>query len=288
MNARVLAWFAAASLLPVATAAAKPPAPSARATAVSAPSSLANSLTGQAKADYETAVTLYEDADYAGALLEFERAHQASKDARLLWNMAACEKSLRHYARALGLVERYQREGAGKLTDAQVAEANDIAQTLRALVSTLHVTADQPGATVFVDDQPVGQTPLTEPLVVDLGQHQVRVSKDGFLDQTERREFAGGSDVSLSFSLKPARHEGTVTIRTNRGASIYVDGKLVGESSWDGQLSTGTHKLRVTMSGMQPETREFTLKDAQSRSLELTLKPDKSGLPPLFWVAGGA
>jgi hypothetical protein len=28
--------------------------------------------------------------------------------------------------------------------------------------------------------------------------------------------------------------------------------------------------------------------DAQSRSLEITLKPDESGLPLLFWVGGGA
>src|SRR5262245_25502031 len=81
-------------------------APAPRA-AASSPQSLAESLPGEARANYDAGRVLFEDQDYAGALVKFERAFKHTPDPRLLWNMAACEKSLRHYARALELLERY-------------------------------------------------------------------------------------------------------------------------------------------------------------------------------------
>ena len=50
-----------------------------------------------------------------------------------------CEKNLRHYARVLRLLERYEREGAALLTEEQRAASREIARTLRTFVSTLRV-----------------------------------------------------------------------------------------------------------------------------------------------------
>src|SRR5882724_2714841 len=75
----------------VPTAPAAPPAPP-------GPRPLSESLTGGAKSDYEAARLLYGDGDHAGALVKFQSAFDQSKEPRLLWNMAACEKNLRHYA----------------------------------------------------------------------------------------------------------------------------------------------------------------------------------------------
>ena len=62
------------------------------------PPSLSESLSGAAKAEYDAGKLLYQDGDYAGAQLKFRAAYETSKDPRLLWNMAAAEKNLRHYA----------------------------------------------------------------------------------------------------------------------------------------------------------------------------------------------
>ncbi|HEY0466020.1 MAG TPA: hypothetical protein VGC79_17540, partial [Polyangiaceae bacterium] len=73
--------------------------------------SLADSLKGMAKADYAAAKILYEDGDFQGALQKLKASYEAAKDPRLLWNMAACEKNLRHYAEVARLVDRYLAEG---------------------------------------------------------------------------------------------------------------------------------------------------------------------------------
>src|SRR3954462_5833949 len=48
---------------------------------------LAESLTGQAKADYDAGRLLFGDDDFAGALVKFQRAFDNVRDVRLLWNM---------------------------------------------------------------------------------------------------------------------------------------------------------------------------------------------------------
>ncbi len=68
---------------------------------------LSETLTGDAKVAYEAGELLFGDGDYAGAEIKFKAAYDTSQDARLLWNMAACEKSQRHYARTEQLVRAF-------------------------------------------------------------------------------------------------------------------------------------------------------------------------------------
>src|SRR6476469_2894036 len=87
--------------VPAAPAAPPPPA---------GPKPLSDALTSGPNAYCEAARLLYGDGDHAGALVKFQAAFDQSKDPRLLWNMAACEKNLRHYAKVMALVERYVKE----------------------------------------------------------------------------------------------------------------------------------------------------------------------------------
>ncbi|HYQ14356.1 MAG TPA: hypothetical protein VEQ58_01320, partial [Polyangiaceae bacterium] len=64
-----------------------------------APPPLAETLTGSAKNDYDTALLLYKSGDFSGAEQRFASAYRASRDVRLLWNSAACEQGQRHYAK---------------------------------------------------------------------------------------------------------------------------------------------------------------------------------------------
>ena len=88
------------------------------------PSTLSDALPTDAKADYDSAKLLYNDGDFNGALLKFSLAYKKSGDPRLLWNMAACEKSLRHYARALRLVRAYASDPSGRVSESERAEAH--------------------------------------------------------------------------------------------------------------------------------------------------------------------
>ncbi|MEO8903926.1 MAG: hypothetical protein ABI488_16520 [Polyangiaceae bacterium] len=93
---------------------------------------LSQSLGGEVKSAYESAKLLLDDNDFAGALTKFKRSYDVLKDARLLWNMAVCEKELRHYTRAGTLVSRYLEEGGALISVDQRRSATDTQNVLRA------------------------------------------------------------------------------------------------------------------------------------------------------------
>jgi hypothetical protein len=264
-----------------------PPAAVAAPVAVPTPASLSESLAGAAKEDYETARVLFDNSDYAGALVKFQHAYDSSADARLLWNMAACEKNLRHYARVLRLVERYLHDGNARITEAQRADAEAVLRTVRSLVSSIRVIVNEPGASVFVDGEPVGTTPLPDVLTVDLGERRIRVSKPGFKDQEIVQNAAGASEATVSIALARDVHEGRLVVSTDASAAIRVDGAAVGLGHWDGNVPPGTHAIGITAPGMRPYSGDVVVQDGETRSLELSLQRESSGISAAWWIAGG-
>ena len=140
-------------------AAADKPADGAEPSAPAAPAipALADTLTGDAKADYDSGKLLYGDGDFAGALVKFGASYDKSKDARLLWNMAACEKNLRHYSKVVRALERYLAEGGDTISDEDRADAERLIQTVSEFVSKVRFDVNEPGATVTVDADDVDQ-----------------------------------------------------------------------------------------------------------------------------------
>jgi hypothetical protein len=195
------------------------------------PAPLAESLKGMARADYAAARILYEDGDYPGALTKLQAAYDASKDARLLWNMAACEKALRHYVSVLDLLERYASEGAQLITEEERAAMAELVATVQAFVNELTLRVQPDGATVLVDGVALGSTPLAEPLRLDMGKRQLRVVKPGFVAHESEVDLAGGKSAALEVTLVPELHEGTLRIVSDPQAVIRVDGHVVGTAS---------------------------------------------------------
>lgn len=302
MRARLtVSWIAILSLvasqtLAQAGAAKAPPSPAPAATpapapAASTPPPLSESLSGEAKAEYEAAKLLYEDGDYAGASLKFQRAYDLSKDPRLLWNRAAAEKNLRHYVMVSELVRGYLTEGAAFISDTDRADGEALLLTVSAFVAKLAVTASQAGATVSVDGKPVGTTPLKEPVLVEMGQHDVKVELAGYKALSRPVQVAGGGTTAIDFALEVEKHEGILRITVGMDAVIRVDGKMVGMGQWQGTLPSGVHSVEATATGKQPYVADALVQDNQTSNLKITLQnePPKAaasdrGIPSWVWI----
>src|SRR5580692_2580909 len=102
-------------------ASAQPHGPGPRPTARRA--SLADSLPADARRDYDAGKLLFEDGDYATALLKYQAAYDRTRDSRLLWNVAVCQKDQRHYAKAAATLGRYLAEGGDLLSAADRRDA---------------------------------------------------------------------------------------------------------------------------------------------------------------------
>jgi PEGA domain len=272
------------------------PAPSTPAPSTPAPvAPLAESLQGSARADYAGARILYEDGDYAGAYTKLESAYLASKDPRLLWNMAACEKALRHYANVMNLLERYLTEGGALIGTDERRATHELVETVREFVNELRLDVQPAGVEVYVDGVKAATTPLAGPLRVDMGKRKLRLQKEGFLPHETEMDLAGGKSVDLKVQLQAEVHEGTLRIMSDPNAVISVDGHVVGTGQWVGTLASGTHSVYVSAEGKQPYKTEVVVKDRDTASLHLNLQGEQG--PPglkadassgaLWWIVGG-
>jgi len=263
--------------LPVAHAA-EPVAPA------SAPTTLGEALTGQARVEYDAARLLYQDRDFAGALVKFQRAYELSRDPRLLWNMAACEKNLRRYARMLRLIERYEKEAGTRLTDQERDEARQLVGTVKLLVSNVRIAVNQPDASVFIDGELVGKSPLAEPVLVDLGTHRIRVTKPGYEEATLVQEITGASEITLSFALEEQRHQARLIVVARGAEAIAIDGVVVGQARFENRIASGRHIVRVTAGNAKPYVTEIQLRDGEVRRLDVSLQPESGGGLTALWI----
>jgi hypothetical protein len=262
-----------------------------------APASLAESLTGAALTEYEAARLLYQDGDYHGARLKFERAHELSGDPRLLWNMAAADKNLRRYASVLRLLDRYLAEGGARVSDEDRADAQALIRTVQAFVARVTVKVDQPDAEISIDGEAVGRSPMEQPILVDMGTRRLRVSKPGFREFEESRKLSGNEEITIEVALVEQRAEGTLRVVAGVGDVIRVDGKLVGRGQWEGKLPSGTHSLSVTAPGKLPYQTDVIVSTGQLVTSRVSLESepraadptrDKESGPPWGWIAAGA
>jgi len=249
---------------------------------------LSESLKAEARADYDAGVILFEEQDYTGAFIKFQRAFEYSGDIRLLWNMAVCQKSLHHYTQVQRLIERYSREGTAHMTSEHRVEVLEVLDTIRALISSVRIVVNEPDARVFIDGDLVGMTPLTEPVQVDLGRRQIRVSKPGFDDKTLEYEFTGGSNTVLNLSIAEKPRDGALEIVSIVGTTIRIDGTIVGTERWKGNLLAGTHSVRVSARDMRSYDRDVVIEAGQPlRTLYIALDAIESPVPSWVWVGAG-
>jgi len=251
-------------------------APRASAQAVPRPAAaskpLAQALTGQAKVDYDAARVLASDGDFAGALIKFNAAYEKSKDPRLLWNVAFCEKNMRHYSRVIAILDRYLVEGAGYLSERDRKEARDLVATLQPFTTNATIRVDQDGAQIFVDDNPAGVSPLSSPAVLDIGERRVRVVKDGFKPFERSIPVGGSAAVTIDVKLEKELHEGRLIVHAPADATLELDEKPLGAGKFDGAIAAGGHQLRATAPGMRPFQTEVVVQDKETRSVDIVLE----------------
>jgi hypothetical protein len=146
-------------------------------------------------------IALYEEGDYAAALFEFEKAYRTKPDYRLLFNIGVTALELKDYAVARDALQRYLADGGEEIGAERRAEVEQQLETLAKRVGEVTIVCSVEGASVTVDGVVVGTTPLEQPLVLNLGQHQVEITRDTYKPHRATLEVAGGSSTTLDIAL---------------------------------------------------------------------------------------
>jgi tetratricopeptide (TPR) repeat protein len=159
--------------------------------------------TTQAKAHFEKAERLYQRAQYAEAIAEFEAAYRIRPHGVLLYNVGRCYEQLGDIPHALRNYRGYLRE-VPNAPDRETIEAaiGSLERRLRTKgVQQLLVYATPDAARVALDGRDLGTSPVSAEVVP--GSHHLAVSLDGF--SANERDFVMPADKSLELEVSMTR-----------------------------------------------------------------------------------
>jgi len=152
---------------------------------------------------YTRGLALYGDGEFLLALVEFERAYQLSNNYKVLYNIGQVRIQLGRYAKAKEALEQYLKAGGSSLTADRTQAVNKDLSTLAERTASLNIVSSEVGADISLDGKVIATSPLTEPLIVDAGEHNLVLHKTGFYDAAQSVTLAGHDQAELKIELKP-------------------------------------------------------------------------------------
>jgi hypothetical protein len=177
----------------------------------------------EAERHFKLGVKLYNEAKWAEALVEFQRAYELSPHPAVLYNLAATHRELSHYDESIQNFERFMAEAPGKVKTELMEKATRELEELRARVGTIEVTTAPDGVTVVVDGREVGPAPLSRPLVLGPGEHVIEAKGDGLEPATKKVTLAAGDATKVHLELKArASDTPTTTTPTTTGGGLSM------------------------------------------------------------------
>ncbi len=146
----------------------------------------------------------YNAQNWAEAYSLFQKAHEASPNARTLRGLGVTSFELRQYPRAIAELSAALRHPNRPLSAAQRVETERLLERIARLAGTLVVTLEPAGAELSIDNEPTAEREITVPV----GTVTLLASAPGY--QTQRRvvTVTGGQrqpvEIRLSLADQPA------------------------------------------------------------------------------------
>lgn len=135
----------------------------------------------------------------------------------------------------------------------------------------LQITSVPTGASILLDDEYQGVTPLSLKLASNT-EHKLRVSKAGYSTHEETVTVEPEQEHAIAVELSP--EYGTVFLTARpAGVELAIDGKKLATGNGRLRLTTRPHVLTVSKSGYISEKLTLTPRHGISQNVSVTLKP---------------
>jgi hypothetical protein len=202
---------------------------------------------------FNSAVAMFGEGDYRGAVVEFRRAYDVSHNYRSLYNIGQTEFELQDYAGALASFQKYLLAGGAEIDPERRAAVEADIKKLNTRVARLDVKTSTVGADVLVDDIVVGRTPLSASLVVSAGRRKITLQKGDLAPVTRVLDIAGGDASAVTIELLAPKPLAPVAVavggtqpppapaRTGFWVSLTATGVLTAGAVVSGVLALGAH-----------------------------------------------
>ncbi len=166
-------------------------------------SAIAGDKKAEAKEHFESGLNLMRTEDFDSAVAEFEMSVEQFPTKTALFNLANCYKALRRYGKALNTIRTLKEKFGDVLEGDFKLEVEEFERTVEGMVAKLCVKVDLDGATISVDSEMVGLSPLNAPLLLALGKHEVTVQLEGYKYYVQKVKLLARDEQSLSFIGEP-------------------------------------------------------------------------------------
>jgi len=247
---------------------------------------------------FQTGMALLKVEDYAGAAVEFEASIELFESKNALFNLANCYQALHRYGAALEAFERLEARFGDEMPEGMVEAVARHREEIERVVGWLRIEVDHDGATVSIDGEPVGTSPLTRALVLGPREYRVEIALDGYERAARDVRLQAGDHHSEIITLKKAVASVALSVNVD-GASVEVDGTPAGRTPLGDPLalSEGRHEIRVTMEGYEESTTSVDLEAGERLSVDVVLGekareipvvvPEENRPSGIFWTGAG-
>jgi hypothetical protein len=257
--------------------------------------------TTEARLLYQRATELVNRAQWYEALSLFERSMTLRPHAVTAFNIAACERAVGRYTRAL---VQYRKLAAASGADAPppalAAEIATRSSEVEAILVHATVRIDPAEAALGVDGRPLERVEggalwagIREPgagqptggafeLIADPGAHLLTLTRPGYQPQVLRAQWSPGERPTLRLELTrlPAR----LHIASDRErAVVSLDGVDVGLAPLDLERPPGSYSVLVQKHGYHSYRTSVTLTAGQEASLRASLEFTRPQVWKKWW-----
>ncbi len=143
---------------------------------------------------------LLQKGDNRAALQRFDEAFRLVQSPKILFNRGKAHRALGEDVAALADFERFLDEAPYAPKESRV-EAERAVQALRPKLAYLEIQVDDVGSMISVDGRDIGTAPLSRPVVVAPGTHDVRVVKSGMNDDARSVSPIAGQKLRVVVKL---------------------------------------------------------------------------------------
>ncbi len=232
---------------------------------------------------------------YAEAAAAYAKGYALTADPVFLYNEGRALEALGDYPEAVARLERFVASATPAMRskvhglDAHIAE-------LKGRIASLKVTSNVRGARLLVRSKAVGVLDPGAQVEVRAGPATIDVTADGYEPWHREIDLPARRVTVVDVQLRSKVAGAILSVRsTPAGANVFVDGKGFGRAPLEGQVTPGTHGLRLELDGYEDETFEVTLRNHERRDVDVPLKSAGS-ITSRWWfwaglgvlVAGGA
>jgi hypothetical protein len=192
----------------------------AHAQGASAPAPTTQAAKDEAQDRFKRGIELYEEENFAAALIEFKRAYELVPAYQVLYNVGRTCYQVRDYVCALRNFSRYLSEGGSAIDAKRKDEVDREIVSMRRRVATVSLTATR-GSTISVDGVAIGDAPLATPLQVNEGRRLIRASMVGRESVDRSLEVVGGSTVTVDLTLAESAPSSAPVASTSKSSNTH-------------------------------------------------------------------